>query len=141
VGERTFSGIFDAQSIDLNRRADILDGTAESAGWVVLHSGQSITLEEGIHAIVISGVPWSRPDLELLDELAARDTEETRVFFFNPDRVFPDERILPGASRMIQTPAMAEYAGKRLVAFTQGGSKSGGVIERIRSLFPILRTN
>jgi hypothetical protein len=85
---------------------------------------------------VISGATWSRPDLEALDELAARDTDGTRVWFFNPDHVFPDERILPGAPPIRQTPALAEYSGEQLVAFLQGGSISGGVIGRIRSLFP-----
>jgi hypothetical protein len=39
---------------------------------------------------------------------------------------------------MTQTPVLAEYSTKRLVAFVQGGSNSGGVIDRIRNLFPAL---
>jgi hypothetical protein len=104
-----------------------------------LQPGESTHLDEDTRAIVISGVTWSKPDLEVLDELAARDTAGTRVWFFNPDYFFPDDRILPGAPRMIETPVLAEYSGKRLVAFAQGRSISGGVIDRIRNLFPVLR--
>jgi hypothetical protein len=59
------------------------------------------------------------------------------VWFFNPDYVFPDARILPGAPRMVSTPALAEYAGAQLVSFVPGWAVSGGVIDRIQNLFPI----
>jgi hypothetical protein len=111
---------------------------AEAVGWTVLHPGESIRLDKNGHSIVISGVTWSKPDLEVLDELATRNTGGTRVWFFNPDYVFPDDRILPGTPRMVQTPALAEYSGEQLVAFVQGGSISGAVIDRIRSLFPLV---
>jgi len=101
------------------------------AGWSVLHPGQVIRLEEGSRSIVISGVTWSKPDLCLLDELAALNSSGTRVWFFNPDRVFPDEKILPGAARMVQTPVLAEYSGKQLIRFTQGGH----ALTRIREVF------
>jgi hypothetical protein len=132
-----FAEIFDAQSLDHRAETGALNERAQAAGWTVLHPGESIRLDDDTHTIVISGVTWSKPDLQVLDELASRDTADTQVWFFNPDYVFPDERILPGASRMIQTPAMAEYAGKRLIAFVQGGSVTGGVIDRIRKLFPV----
>jgi len=132
-----FADIFDAQSLDHQSEISTLNDRAQAAGWKVLHPGDSITLDDdSSRSIVISGVTWSKPDLELLDELASRDTSDTNVWFFNPDRVFPDERILPGASRLVQTPAMAEYSGKRLESFVQGGSVSGGVSDRIRKLFP-----
>jgi hypothetical protein len=57
-----------------------------------LHSGESIRLDKSGPSIVVSGVTWSKPDLELLDELATRDTAGTQVWFFNPDQVFPDVR-------------------------------------------------
>jgi len=129
-----FAKIFDANCWIIDRAA-LLNERAGAAGWTVLHPGESVRLDDVGHSIVISGVPWSKSDLEVLDELAARDTGDTRVWFFNPDDVFPDERILPGAPRMIQTPAMAEYSGSRLVDFVQGGSVSGGVIDQIRKLF------
>ncbi len=97
-----------------------------------MHAGESIRLGKSGRSIVISGVTWSKPDLELLDELAARDTVGTQVWFFNPDEVFPDDRILPGAPRMVQTPALAEYSGEQFVSFLQGGTVYG----RIRDLFP-----
>ena len=133
-----FAEIFDAHSPDGRPEAARLNAMADAVGWTVLQPGQSIVLDRGGHAIVISGVTWSKPDLEVLDELASRDTGGTRVWFFNPDCVFPDDRILPGATRMVQTPALAEYSGEQLVAFVQGGSVSGGFIDRIRSLFPTL---
>jgi hypothetical protein len=108
---------------------------AEAVGWTVLQPGEAIRLDEDGHSVVISGVTWSKPDLEVLDELPSRETSSTRVRFFNPDYVFPDDRILPKA-RMIRTPVLAEYWSKELAALVQGGSVSGGVIERIRSLFP-----
>ena len=37
-------------------------------------------------------------------------------WFFNPDYVFPDERFLPSAPRMVQTPILAEYSGGRFLA-------------------------
>lgn len=79
---------------------------------------------------------WSKPDLEVLDELVARDLADTRVWFFNIDVVFPDERILPGAPSVIETPVLAEYSGRQLAVFGQGG----GVMARIRNRFPRLRT-
>ena len=133
-----FSEIFDAQTFDHKSETNSLNDRARAAGWEVLHPGESILLGDETPSIVISGVTWSKPDLEVLDELATRDTSDTRVWVFNPDYVFPDERILPGAPRMVQTPVLAEYAGKRLVAFLQGGSVSGGVIDRIRSRFPVI---
>jgi hypothetical protein len=130
---RLFADIHDAHSLDGESEISTLNDRAQATGWKVLHPGDSITLDDdSSRSIVISGVTWSKPDLEVLDDLASRATSDTKVWFFNPDRVFPDERILPGASRMVQTPAMAEYSGKRLVAFAQGGS----VIDRIRNLFP-----
>ena len=131
-----FLEIFGAQAIDHRAEAARLNELAESAGWTVLQPGELIHLDKNGHSIVISGVTWSKGDLEVLDELAARDLGRTRVWFFNPDYVFPDDRILPGAPRMIQTPALAEYSGEQLVAFVQGGSVSGGVIDCIRKLFP-----
>jgi hypothetical protein len=133
-----FSEIFDAQTLDHRSETSTLNDRARAAGWEVLHPGESILLDGETPSIVISGVTWSKPDLEVLDELATRDTSDTRVWFFNPDYVFSDERILPGAPRMVQTPVLAEYTGKRLVAFLQGGSVSGGVIDRIRGRFPVV---
>lgn len=132
-----FADIFDSQSLDHESETSALNERARAAGWTVLHPGESIRLDDDTHTIVISGVTWSRLDLQVLDELASRDTADTRIWFFNPDYVFPDERSLPGTPRMIQTPAMAEYAGKRLIAFMQGGSVTGGVIDRIQNLFPV----
>jgi hypothetical protein len=57
-----------------------------------------------------------------------------KIWFFNPDAVFPDARALPGASLPCQTPILAEYAGRQLVNFTMGG----GVRKRIQTLFPEL---
>ncbi len=131
-----FVEIFSAHTLDGRAEAATLNELAESVGWIVLQPGDSIRLDKTSHSIVISGVTWSQPDLEVLDELANRDTGRTRVWFFNPDNVFPDDRILPGAPRMRQTPALAEYSGEQLVAFVQGGSASGGVIDHIRRLFP-----
>jgi hypothetical protein len=131
-----FAEIFDAESLDHKSKTHTLNDTAQSVGWIVLQPGESICLEEDTSSIVISGVTWSKPDLDVLDELAARETAGTRVWFFNPDYVFPDDRILPGVPRMVTTPVLAEYSGKRLGAFVQGGSISGGVIDRIRNLFP-----
>lgn len=133
-----FAEIFGTQSLDHQSEANELNDRAQAAGWTVLHPGDAIRLDDEAHAIVISGVTWSKPDLEVLDELAARNTADTRVWFFNPDYVFPDERILPGAPQMRDTPVLAEYAGKRLIAFVQGGSGAGGVVDRIRNLFPVL---
>lgn len=127
-----FIEIFGAQTLDGRVESDTLNEMAESAGWTVLHAGESIRLDKGGRSIVISGVTWSKPDLELLDELATRDTVGTHVWFFNPDKVFPDDRILPGAPRMVQTPALAEYSGEQFVSFLQGGRVYG----RIRDLFP-----
>ena len=133
-----FSDIHNTLTLDHRFESDILDERARSAGWEVLRPGESIRLDDETPSIVISGVTWSKPDLEVLDELATRDTSDTRVWFFNPDYVFPDERILPCAPRMVQTPALAEYVGKQLISFLQGGSVSGGVIDRIRSRFPLV---
>jgi hypothetical protein len=127
-----FVEIFGAQTLDGRAESDTLDQLAESAGWSVLHPGESIRLDKSGRSIVISGVTWSKPDLELLDELATRDTVGTHVWFFNPDHVFPDDRILPGAPRMVQTPAVAEYSGQQFVSFLQGGRVHG----RVRELFP-----
>jgi hypothetical protein len=133
-----FGEIFDAQTPDHKSETNTLNDRARAAGREVLHPGESIRLDDETTSIVISGVTWSKPDLEVLDELVTRDTSDTRVWFINPDYVFPDERILPGASRMVQTPVLAEYTGKRLVSFLQGGSVSGCVIDRIRSRFPVV---
>jgi hypothetical protein len=133
-----FSEIFHQQTLNHRSEAKTLNDLARATGWNVLDPGEAIRLDDETPSIVICGVTWSKPDLELLDELATRDTSGTRVWFFNPDYVFPDERILPGAPRMVQTPILAEYEGKRLVAFLQGGSVSGGVIDRIRSPFPTI---
>jgi hypothetical protein len=131
---RLFADIFDSHSLDGQPEISLLNDRAQAVGWTVLNPGDSIKLgDDSSRSIVISGMTWSKPDLELLDELASRDTTDTGVWLFNPDRVFPDERILPGASRMTQTPAMAEYSGKHLVAFVQGAS----VVDRIRKLFPL----
>lgn len=130
-----FADIFDAQSLDHRSETGALNERASAAGWTVLHPGESVWLDDSARSIVISGVTWSKPDLEVLDELAARDTSDTRVWFFNPDYVFPDEHVLPGGPRMATTPVLAEYAGRRLVNFVKGGSVSGGVIDRIRTLF------
>ena len=135
-----FADIFHSQSGDHQSEMRTLNELAQAAGWTVLQPQESIHLHDDSRAIVISGVTWSKPDLEVLDELASHDTAGTRVWFFNPDCVFPDERILPGARPMIQTPVLAEYSGTRLVSFVQGGSVSEGVIERIRILFPLRST-
>ncbi len=129
-----FTEIYDAQTMDHKSEASALNERAHAAGWDVLHPGDLICLDEETPSIVISGLTWSKPDLEVLDELAKRDTCGTRVWFFNPDYVFPDERILPAAPRFHQTPVMVEYAGKRLAVFSQGR----GVIDRIRKLFPTI---
>ena len=89
-----FAEIFNAQSLYSQSGTDSLNDMARAAGWTVLEPGESICLDESTRSIVISGVTWSKPDLELLDELAARETVGTRVWFFNPDYVFPDDRIL-----------------------------------------------
>jgi hypothetical protein len=127
-----FVEIFGEQTLDGRVEFETMHEMAESAGWTVLRPGELIRLDESGRSIVISGVTWSKPDLELLDELATRDTVGTQVWFFNPDQVFPDDRILPGAPRMVQTPALAEYSGEQLVSFLQGGRVHG----RIRDLFP-----
>lgn len=129
-----FSDIFNAQTLDHKAETNTLNDRAQAVGWDVLHTGESIHLSDETASIVISGVTWSKPDLEVLDELASRDTFDTQVWFFNPDDVFPDERILPSAPLMVQTPVLAEYVGRRLVSFLQGGS----VIDRIRSRFPVV---
>lgn len=74
----------------------------------------------GNGARIVSGMTSRKRDLEVQDELAPRKTDGTRIWFFNPDYVFPDDRILPGVRRMVQTPALAEYSGSRLV----GSSKA-----------------
>ena len=132
-----FVDVFDAQKLDRSFATAALNEKAGSVGWSVLHPGDSIRLEDNTHSVVISGLTWSQPDLEVLDELAARELGDTRVWFFNLDVVFPDERILPGAPRVIYTPVLAEYSGNELVVFGQGG----GVMARIRNRFPALRTN
>ncbi len=88
-----FSDIFHAQTTDGESKARTLDQMAQAAGWTVLHPGDKIHLEEGLDSIVITGVTWSIPDLEALDELAAR--EAGKVWFFNLDGVFPDGGIWP----------------------------------------------
>lgn len=133
-----FAEIFGTQSLDQQSKANELNDRAQAAGWTVLHPGDSIRLDDEAHTIVISGVTWSKPDLEVLDELAARNTADARVWFFNPDYVFADERILPGAPQMRYTPVLAEYTGKQLIAFVQDGSGAGSVVDRIRNLFPVL---
>lgn len=134
---RRFAEIFHAQTLDHQREARTLNELAHAAGWTVLQPGESISLNDQAEAIVISGVTWSEPDLEVLDELAARDTGNTQVWFFNIDSVFPDERILPGAPRVIETPVLAEYTGKRLSCFGQGG----GVRARIQNRFPRIQAD
>ena len=69
-----FIEIFRAQTLDGRGESALLNEMARSAGWTVLHSGESIRLDKSGRSIVISGVTWSEPDLELLDELATRDT-------------------------------------------------------------------
>jgi hypothetical protein len=128
-----FIEIFDIQTLDHEYERIALTKMAEAAGWMVLHPGESVRFDDG-RSIVISGVTWSKPDLEVLDELASRDTGDAPVWFFNPDYVFPDDRILPGTPRMLATPALAEYSGTRLVSFAQGR----GVMDQIRKLFPLL---
>jgi hypothetical protein len=127
-----FAGVFHVQSPDGESEIRSLNDKARAVGWTVLLPGDSITLDDdSSRSIVIGGVTWSKPDLEVLDELASCNTSGTKVWFFNPDRVFPGERILPGVSRMIRTRAMAEYSGKRLVV-----AQGEGVMTRIRELFP-----
>ena len=127
-----FIEVFGAQTLDGRVESDALNKMAESVGWNVLRPGESIRLDKSGRSIVISGVTWSKPDLELLDELATRETVGTQVWFFNPDQVFPDDRILPGAPRMVQTPVLAEYSGEQFISFLQRGRVYG----RIRDLFP-----
>jgi hypothetical protein len=129
---RRFAEIFFAQTLDHQREERTLNELAHAAGWSVLQPGESISLNDEADAIVISGVTWSKPDLDVLDELAVRDTGDTRVWFFNIDSVFPDGRILPGAPRVLETPVLAEYTGRRLSCFGQGS----GVRARIQSRFP-----
>ena len=82
-----FAEIFGTQSLDHQSEAKELNDRAQAAGWTVLHPGDAIRLDDEAQAIVISGVTWSKPDLEVLDDLAARNTADTRVWFFNPDYV------------------------------------------------------
>jgi hypothetical protein len=126
-----FADIFEVQTLDHQSETNALNEKARAAGWNVLHPGESVRLDDDTRSIVISGVTWSKPDLEVLDELAARDTSDTQVWFFSLDYVFPDERILPNAPSVIRTPVLAEYSGRQLVNFVQGR----GVIDRIRNLF------
>lgn len=126
-----FDDIFDGRTRDHRFRGADLNQIAEGVGWIVLHPGESIRLDDG-RSLVISGVTWSKPDLDVLDDLASRDTSSVRVWIFNPDDVFPDDRILPGAPRMVSTPSLAEYSGAQLVSFIQGGKVS----ERVPALFP-----
>jgi hypothetical protein len=87
-------------------------------------------------SIVVSGAAWSRPDLVALDELASRDTGCVSVWLLNLDCVEPiTEEVLPGNPRILATPFLAEYAGKVLRRWTLGG-----VIGRIREVFPARRT-
>jgi hypothetical protein len=86
-----FVSLFDAQTLDHRAEAAALNDLAESVGWIVLQPADSIRLDRSGRSIVISGVTWSKPDLELLDELATRDTVGTKVWFFNPDYVFRDD--------------------------------------------------
>jgi hypothetical protein len=74
-----FVSLFDAQTLDHRTETAALNELAESVGWIVLHAGDSIRLDKNSRAIVISGVTWSKPDLEVLDELATRDIGGTRV--------------------------------------------------------------
>jgi len=69
-----FAEMFDPQALDHQSNIGNLNKMAEAAGWIVLQPGQSIRLDRDGHSIVISGVTWSKQDLELLDELASRDT-------------------------------------------------------------------
>ncbi|HTS47925.1 MAG TPA: hypothetical protein VMH05_08270, partial [Bryobacteraceae bacterium] len=59
-----FALIFDSL-LDQESRIPMLDEMAKAAGWTVLQPGESIQLDEGTRSIVISGVTWSRPDLEV----------------------------------------------------------------------------
>ena len=129
---RRFEDVFGLRCADGNYDTHALDDLAQSAGWNVLRPGDAVVLKEKIYLIVISGVVWSRPDLAVLDELAAGRVDKTTIWFFNPDVVFPDARILPGTRLPVQTPILAEYTGTQLSAFTMGA----GVRKRIRILFP-----
>jgi hypothetical protein len=140
VEVRSFADVFSLHEIpDQHGKTRALDERARIAGWTVLKPGDSVRLAVGSRSIVISGVTWSKPDLVLLDELAKRDTQDVRVWFFNPDIIAPGEHVLPGAGQMVQTPALAEYRDFQLIRFIQGGAISGGVMERIRALFPAFR--
>jgi len=85
-----FVDLFDATQPQSSVAA--LNERACLAGWSVLNAEQGLDIKDGAHSVVISGVTWSKPDLVLLDELAELNTEGIRVWFFNPDCVFPDER-------------------------------------------------
>jgi hypothetical protein len=68
-----FADIFDAHTIDHQWKTDQQNHKAEAAGWIVLHPVESVCLDGG-WSIVISGVPWSKPYFDVLDELASRDS-------------------------------------------------------------------
>jgi hypothetical protein len=54
-----------------------------------LPTGESISQNDEVEAIVISELTWSKPDLEVLDELVARDNGNPLVWLFNIDSSSP----------------------------------------------------
>ncbi len=114
-----FADLFARLDLDYEAKNRVLNEMAEAAGWRVLHAGDSVQLAPCGRSIVITGVVWSKPDLETLDQLAA--LKLSNAWFFNPDRVPPDQRVLPGAGNLLATPGLAEYDGELLVSFLQGG--------------------
>ena len=111
-----------------------LEAIADSLGWRILAHPNHLTLLPKQRNIILGAAPWSRPDLEVLDALAAglRTVKEEnersgqslfapQICLFNPDKATPYEHWFAHVPMPLQLPVYVEYFGDgRLRGFLQG---------------------
>ncbi len=124
-----FVEIFDTP-LPAGAAEDALYDLARSLGWRVLLPGTQPDLPERRSSVFVGAVAWSRPDLEILDQIAAKGNKWNKtIWFFNPALWTPP--ILPGLPIMTATPMLAEYVGSRPVGFVQSRPRVLALIDAI----------
>lgn len=98
----------------------------KALGWSRLRPGDAIAALGLSRAILIGVGLWSEPDLDLIEELAAKNAHLDRpVVVFDVDETLPNlpalSDSLPGITDVTQTPLVLEYRNGSLSRWEQGG--------------------
>jgi hypothetical protein len=100
---------------------DSFEADIRRVGWNRLTSQQH--LPNGVDALVLGVVTWSRKDMELLAGLASLPQPSAPIFIFDLDDVRSLEdldRYIPGVPLPVETPVFAQYRSGRLVRSGSG---------------------